>query len=178
MRSIAVRARLPETLARSARPSGWLRAGFVRYEHTRGWAWIYVRADRPIEPVDPFLIAPKLVEVSDDEHTRSPFTCLAGTFALFLPITAAQWESSIKQSPCPETLLRLWETVLGVYQYYVTDKKLPAGTAADYFWLILDFCSGDSEDILRHWQLQALNSTRAKRVCAELGRWFRREGSL
>ena len=109
-----------------------------------------------------------------NEHTQGLLAQFAEAFVTFLPITAAQWELDLRQSPCPETLLRLWESVLGVYHYYVRGKKLPAGAATDYYWVIVDFCNSGSDGILRHQRLRSLKPTRVERVVAELERWFNR----
>ena len=160
------------------RPSSWLRAGFVRYEHRRGWAWIHVQADRPVQPWDQPLDALQLDALFSDEKTRALLARLADTFEVFLPITAAEWELDLRQSPWPETLLRLWEAVLGVYTYYVVGKKLPAGATADYFQLILDFCNTGAADFPGNYRLRSLTPARVTKVIGELWRWFRREGSL
>ena len=75
----------------------------------------------------------------------------------------------------PETLLKIWESALGVYSYYTEGKKLPAGAAVDYFWLIVDFCNTGGADFLRYSRLRALKPARVTRVIGELGRWFRKE---
>ena len=160
------------------RPSSWLRSGFVRYEHRRGWTWSYVQADRPIQPWDQSLDTLQVDALFSHGKTRAFLVRLTDTFEVFLPITAAEWELDLRQSPYPETLLRLWEAVLGVYTYYVVGKKLPVGATTDYLLLILDFSNTGAADFLSTYQLRSLTPARVTRVIGELGRWFRREGSL
>ena len=82
--------------------------------------------------------------------------------------------ADLRRSPCPETLLRLWQTVLGVFNYYVGDKQLPPGAAADYFWIVIDFCNGGAEAALRNRRLLALQRGRVRRVFDEMERYFAR----
>ena len=167
----------PEPLDSLDRPSRWLRAGFVRYEHAHGWAWISARADQPINPTwEP--LSPEALEAwLRHGGTQALLQRLAAIFAEFLPITAAQWEQDLRQSPYPETLLRLWLAVLGVYDYYVTGKKHPRGAAIDYFWIIINFCNGMSEKELLNFPRRSLQPGRVRGVIDEMERWFSKRGT-
>jgi hypothetical protein len=156
------------------RPSRWLHSGYVPFTIGEVTAWIYVRADLPIDPSDEAANHTAIDERFRSEGVRILLVQCSKTFQTFLPITPAQWEADLRHSPCPETLLRLWQTVLGVFSYYVGDKKLPPGAATDYFWLIIGFCNGGAEAALRERHLRSLKPDRVRRVVDEMERYFAR----
>ena len=153
-------------------PSVWLRRGYAWAVNGQGAGWVYTPAYRPIEgPDDPFW-----TYWNEDLFARREIQDLialfAVTFGRFIELTSEGWQADIRDSPSPPTLLRVWRTVLGVFNYYVGGKKLPPGGAGDYFWIILDYCNGGTEAVLRARHLQVLKPDRVKRVAAELERYF------
>ena len=166
---------IPDSLDR---PSRWLRSGYVPFILGHVTAWIHVHADQPIDPSEGPTDPAEVGDLFRKEDTRTLLTQLSETFQPFLPITPVQWAMDLRQSPCPETFLRLWETVRSIFMYYTAGKKLPPGAATDYFWLILDFCNTGAADFVGTWRLRSLKPARVTRVIAELERWFQREGSL